>query len=160
MQKPPGTAVPRRLFFFAIDDTLRTMSTSTPSVPDLQRLIDGSTFTSAYHFEVQEAADGSCTIAVPYRAEFVRPGERLAGLVVIAAADVAMWLAIKTLRGIDDPSVTAQMESTFLHAAREGFLCRATVHDISGRRAFGTADCRSKNGELLAHHAMTYVRPA
>ena len=136
------------------------MGTSMPSVSDLQKLIDGSTFTRAYGFEVRDASDGTCTLAVPYTEQFARPGQRLSGLVIIAAADVALWLAIKTLRGIDDTSVTAQMESTFLHAAREAFICRALVLDIAERRAFGTAECRSANGDLLAHHSMTYVRPA
>lgn len=135
------------------------MSASTPSVAELQRLLDGSAFTRVYGFEVREASNGTCTLAVRYVEELVRPGERLSGQVVIAAADVAMWLAIKTLRGIDDTSVTAQMETTFLRAARDGFLCRATVIDITERRAFGTAECRAANGDLIAHHSMTYVRP-
>ena len=136
------------------------MDGSIASVAELQRLLDGSPFTRVYGFEVRDASKGSCTLAVPYVRDFERPGERLSGQIVIAAADVAMWLAIKTLRGIDDPSVTAQMETTFLRAAREGFVCRATVLDITERRAFGIADCRSEGGELLAHHTMTYVRPA
>jgi acyl-coenzyme A thioesterase PaaI-like protein len=136
------------------------MADKPASVDALQRLIDhDSAFTRAYSFEVREAADGSCTIAVPFLPHFIRPGGILSGQVLITAADVAMWLAIKTLRGIDDPSVTAQMETTFLRPAREAFLCRATVLDIGPRRAFGIADCRSRVGELLAHHTMTYVRP-
>lgn len=136
------------------------MDRSTPAIADLQRLIDhDSAFTRSYSFEVREAADGKCAIAVPFLPHFIRPGEILSGQVLITAADVAMWLAIKTLRGIDDPSVTAQMETTFMRPARAGFLCRATVLDITERRAFGIADCRSADGELLAHHSMTYVRP-
>ena len=131
-----------------------------PSASDLQRLLDGSTFTRAYGFKVREASDGICLLEVPYTEQFARPGQRLSGLVIIAAADVALWLAIKTLRGIDDTSVTAQMETTFLHAAREAFTCRAKVLDISERRVFGTAECCAENGEVIAHHSMTYVRPA
>ena len=128
-------------------------------IEELQRLLDGSPFTRIYGFEVRDAPEGACTLAVPYAKDFERPGARLSGQIVIAAADVAMWFAIKTLRGIDDPSVTAQMETTFVRAARAGFLCHAKVLDISDRRAFGTAECRSTDGELIAHHSLTYVRP-
>src|SRR5512132_3804166 len=131
-----------------------------PTLTDLQRLLDHeSAFTRSYQFEVRHAEKGSCVLFVPFLPHFIRPGEILSGQVFITAADVAMWLAIKTLRGIDDPSVTVQLDTTFIQPARAAFLCRATVLDIGPRRAFGTAECRSQDGALLAHHAMTYVRP-
>jgi acyl-coenzyme A thioesterase PaaI-like protein len=132
-----------------------------PSIEQLQRLLDhDSPFARSYSFHVKEAAEGSCTIAVPFLPHFERPGGILSGQVFQTAADVAMWLAIKTIRGIDDPSVTTQMETTFLQPARASFICRAVVLDTAARRVFGIAECRSQNGSLLAHHSMTYIRPA
>jgi acyl-coenzyme A thioesterase PaaI-like protein len=76
----------------------------------------------------------------------------------MTAADVAMWLAIKTLRGIDDPSVTSDMQTHFLEGARsEAFTCKAIVLKLGRKTSYGTADCVSSSGVLLAHHTLSYV---
>lgn len=79
----------------------------------------------------------------------------------MAAADVAMWLAIKTKLGMADSSVTAEMKTNFLGAAkREGFRCKATVLKLGQRLIYGTAECVNGGGRLLAHSTMTYLRSA
>src|SRR5882672_5099368 len=73
-------------------------------------------------------ADGECSIDVPFQAAFERPGGIVSGQVFMAAADVAMWLAIKTKLGMADSSVTAEMKTNFLGGAkRSGFRCTARV---------------------------------
>ena len=131
------------------------------TIEQLQQLIDhDSAFTRAYGLVVTAASDGSCALSVPYHPNFDRPGGIVSGQVFMIAADVAMWLAIKTLRGIDDPSVTGHMSTDFLRSARgEAFTCKATVRQLGRRTAFGTAECLSLNGDLLAHHTLTYVIP-
>jgi acyl-coenzyme A thioesterase PaaI-like protein len=78
----------------------------------------------------------------------------------MAAADVAMWLAIKTLRGLADPSVTINMHTSFLRSARqEDIRCQARVLRQGGRLSHGTAECRvAASGELLTEHSLTYIR--
>ena len=127
----------------------------------LQELLSHDTaFTKAYGFVVAEVSPGSCTLEVPHLPQFERPGGIISGQVFMTAADVAMWLAIKTLRGIDDPSVTSHMQTQFLHSAREeGFTCKAVVLSLGRRTAFGVAECLSATGQLLAHHTLTYVTP-
>jgi uncharacterized protein (TIGR00369 family) len=131
------------------------------TIEQLQQIITHeSAFTKAYEFTVVAAGEGSCTLAVPHLAHFERPGGIASGQVYMTAADVAMWLAIKTLRGIDDPSVTSEMATHFVEPARrEPFTCKATVLKLGRRTAFGTAECVSGGGRLLAHHTMTYVMP-
>ena len=131
------------------------------TIEQLQQLIGrDSAFTRAYGLVVTAASDGSCTLSVPYHPHFDRPGGIVSGQVFMIAADVAMWLAIKTLRGLDDPSVTGHMTTDFLESVSgQGFTCKATVRKLGRRTAFGTAECISLNGELLAHHTLTYVGP-
>ncbi len=131
------------------------------TLDELQKLIAHETaFTKAYNFTVVAAGEGSCTLSVPHLPHLERPGGIASGQVFMTAADVAMWLAIKTLRGIDDPSVTSEMATRFIEPARrEPFTCRATVLKLGRRTAFGTAECVSSAGKLLAHHTMTYVMP-
>ena len=130
-------------------------------VEQLQRLIShDAAFTKAYDFVVKSAGEGTCTLEVPHLPRFERPGGIASGQVFVTAADVAMWLAIKTLRGLDDTSVTTHMQTEFLKSARaEGFLCTANVLKLGRRRTFGTAECVSANGDLLAYHTLTYVIP-
>ena len=137
------------------------MSSLPVTVDDLQRILSHDTaFTKAYDFVVAAIAPGSCTLQVPHLPHFERPGGIVAGQVFMTAADVAMWLAIKTLRGLDDPSVTSHMQTQFLRSARdEGFSCQAVVLSLGRRTAYGTATCLSAGGEILAHHTLTYVTP-
>lgn len=138
----------------------------TPAVPvtsleELQELLAASSFAAPYRMRVHAITHGSCTLAVPFLPELERPGGISSGQVFMAAADVAMWLAIKTVRGLEDPSVTSHMQTHFLHPARrEGFLCSATIVRLGRRTAFGTAECVSEGGRLLTHHTLSYTVPA
>jgi acyl-coenzyme A thioesterase PaaI-like protein len=131
------------------------------SIAQLQQLISSDTkFLRGYGFIVREIQHGSCTLLAPFLAQFERPGGIVSGPIFMAAADVAFWLAIKTVRGFDDPSVTTHMQTQFLSSAREeSFLCVASVLHAGKRTAYGTAECRSEQGVLLAHHTLTYATP-
>jgi len=84
----------------------------------------------------------------------------VAGHVFMAAADVAMWLAIKTRRGLDDDSVTISLQSSFLRSARnEDIVCRARVTKAGARISHGTAECRRVSGEILSQHSLIYAHP-
>jgi len=130
------------------------------SGPELQRLLMGSPFIRHYGFRLHSIAPGECVLSVPFQDEFERPGGIVSGLVFMAAADVAMWLAIKTLLGSDDGCVTAEMKTSFLSAARrQGFRCRAKILKLGKRLVYGVAECISLDRKLLTHHTLTYIRP-
>ena len=84
------------------------------SEAELERLLASVAFTRNFGFVLAGIGDGQCSVDVPFREEFERPGGVVSGQVFMAAADVAMWLAIKTRLGIDDASVTAEMKTNFL----------------------------------------------
>jgi uncharacterized protein (TIGR00369 family) len=126
---------------------------------DLRRQLSEAPFTKVYGLKLHSIADGECTLEVPFRATFERPGRIVAGPVLMAAADVAMWLAIMTRLGKGDRSVTAEMKTSFLSAARqEGFRCTARILKLGRRLIYGVAECVGTDGKLLAHHTLTYVR--
>ena len=85
---------------------------------ELERLLAEVAFTRNFGFALESIADGECAISVPFQAAFERPGGIVSGQVFMAAADLAMWLAIKTKLGLADASVTAEMKTNFL--ARPG----------------------------------------
>ena len=127
---------------------------------ELERLLDNVAFTRNFGFELHAIADGECMIDVPFQEWFERPGGIVSGQVFMAAADVAMWLAIKTKLGLEDASVTAEMKTNFLGGARqEGFRCTAKVLKMGRRLIYGVAECTDGDGRLLTHHTVTYIRP-
>jgi uncharacterized protein (TIGR00369 family) len=126
---------------------------------ELRKLLSSVPFTRDSGFALGEIADGQCSIDVPFQPAFERPGGTVSGQVFMAAADIAMWLAIKTRLGLDDASVTAEMKTSFLGAARrQGFRCTARVLKLGRRLIYGVAECVDSNGRLLTHSTITYIR--
>jgi|HubBroStandDraft_6_1064221.scaffolds.fasta_scaffold226373_2 uncharacterized protein (TIGR00369 family) len=126
---------------------------------ELQQLLSQVAFTRSYGFALRSIDDGICTIDVPFQEAFERPGGIVSGQVYMAAADVAMWLAIMTKLGIKDMAVTIEQKTTFLAAAKqEDFACTATILKLGRRLIYGSAECVSGTGTLLAHHTLTYIR--
>ena len=128
-------------------------------IEELQRLISHETaFTRAYGFVVTAAGDGRCSLSIPYSPQFDRPDGIVSGPVMMLAADVAMWLAVKTIRGLEDNSVTTHMETHFLQSAKQqAIVCTAEVLKSGRRRSFGSVRCVSEAGDLLSYHTVTYV---
>ena len=125
----------------------------------LESLLREVAFTRELGFAIHSIADGQCTIGVPFRATFERPGGIVSGQVFMAAADVAMWLAIKTKLGIGDDSVTVEMKTNFLGSARkQSFRCSARVLKLGRQLVYGSAECLTDQGKLLTHHTLTYIR--
>jgi acyl-coenzyme A thioesterase PaaI-like protein len=126
----------------------------------LARILSGARFNRLFGFRLVAAADGTCVLDVPYRATFDRTGGLVSGPVFMAAADAAFWLAILTRGGTADPAVTTELGTTFLAGARrEGFRCRARVIRWGRRRIWGIAECTARDGRLLTHHTVSYLRP-
>src|SRR5580658_3296048 len=126
---------------------------------ELEQLLADVAFTRNFGFVLHGIADGRCSIDVPFQEAFERPGGIVSGQVFMAAADVAMWLAIKTKLGLNDSSVTAEMKTNFLGGAkREGFRCTAKILKLGRRLVYGVAECVDENGKLLTHHTVTYIR--
>ena len=128
------------------------------TVEELNRLLSRCSFIEPYRFRALSCAPGECELELPYRESLDRPGGVVNGPALMATADVAMWLAILTLRGVDEQWVTADMKSSFLSAARgENVVCRARVLKLGARSAYAMADCTTKYVPLVAHHVGTYV---
>lgn len=126
---------------------------------ELRHLLAEAGFIRAHGFMLHSARDGECSLDVPFQEIFERPGGIVSGQVFMAAADVAMWLAIKTKLGMEDASVTVEMKTNFLSNVRKAdFRCTAKVLKLGRRLIYGVAESTDANGKLLAHHTLTYIR--
>jgi len=128
---------------------------------ELQALLARSRFLDGYGLRLHAVSDAGCTVAMPFRRVFERPGGTLNGPVFMVAADCAMWLAIKRRIGIGRDAVTAELNSAFLNAARrETVYCTARILKMGKRLIYGTAECHDGKGRLFTHHTLTYARLA
>lgn len=126
----------------------------------LQKLIDKARFVRFYGFRVVRVGDGSCTLELPHRKILERPGGIINGPSLMAAADCAMWLAIKGRFGIDFDALTSELNTAFLAPAMaEHVYCTARILRAGRRRIYGTAECHNRAGRLFSHHTVTYVQP-
>jgi uncharacterized protein (TIGR00369 family) len=128
------------------------------NIEDLTQVLANSAFIKPYGLFVQSCTPGECTVTVPYASSLERPGGIVSGIVIMGAADVAMWLAIMSRRGTTERWVTTNMTTAFLRSARATDIqCTARLLKLGKRTAYGTAECRDVDGNLLAHHALSYA---
>jgi uncharacterized protein (TIGR00369 family) len=128
------------------------------TLDELARILANAAFLEPFGFIIQACAPGECTVLVPYAASLERPGGIVSGITLMGVADVAMWLAIMTERGTAEQWVTTDMKTAFLKGARETDVrCVARLLKLGKRTAYGTAECRAADGDLLAHHVISYA---
>lgn len=117
-------------------------------------------FLRPYGFALRTLRAGECTLEVPFSRRLERPGGVVNGAVLMAAADVATWLAILARLGREDPAVTVGLTTAFVRPVRRaGFRCRARIVRLGRRLVHGVAECVAADGRLVAHHTVTYARP-
>jgi acyl-coenzyme A thioesterase PaaI-like protein len=125
----------------------------------LQKLLDRSRFLRPYAFRVISVSKSRCTLELPHKAALERPGGIINGPALMAAADCAMWLAIKARIGVDNDALTSALNTAFLAPAKgEHVYCTARILKMGRRSIYGVAECHGKNGNLFSHHTLTYVR--
>ena len=135
------------------------MTGSGPTLSDLNGVLAATPFLKSYGFRVESSAPGECVLRVPFMPALERPGGIVSGMTLMGAADVAMWLAIMTLRGVTERWVTSDMKTAFLSSAREeDVVCSARVLKAGRRTMYGTAECVGADARLVAHHVLTYLR--
>ena len=125
-----------------------------------QKILDGSPFGPWWGFQVTEVDEGRARLRLPVRPELFRPGGVLQGGCAMTLADVAFWIAIMSVTGPDDLSVTLEQTSTFLGAARTDITREAQLLRTGRKVVYGTATVRDAKDSLIAHHTLTYLRPA
>jgi uncharacterized protein (TIGR00369 family) len=129
------------------------------TMAELEAVLRATRFVDPYGFRVLSCAPGVCELELPFQPSLERPGGIINGIALMGAADVAMWLAIMSLRGTGEQWVTADLKTAFLKSGRsEDVVCTARVLKLGARSAYGTAECRASGADILTHHVITYLR--
>jgi uncharacterized protein (TIGR00369 family) len=126
---------------------------------EVAQVLSSSPFAKVFGFKLHSLARGECALVIPFRPDLERPGGMVAGAVFMAAADVAMWLAIMTHLGKEELTVSVELNTSFLSAAKEeDARCTARVLKLGKRLIYGVAECCNLAGKLLTYHTITYMR--
>ena len=129
------------------------------SKAELQRILDSERFLQTWRFRLMKADGEECVVALPNSPALERPGGIVNGPALVAAADVAMWLAIKSRLGSAEDALTSDLNTVFLAPAKaKTVYCTARILKAGKRRFFGTAECHDRAGRIFSHHTLTYVR--
>jgi uncharacterized protein (TIGR00369 family) len=127
----------------------------------LQSLLDQSRFLRPWGFRVVTVNKDECTLELPHNPDLERPGGIVNGPALMAAADCAMWLAIKARLGVEGDALTSELNTAFLAPAKgEHVYCTAKILKFGRRMIYGVAQCHGRKGGLFTHHTVTYVRPS
>lgn len=112
-------------------------------------------------FAVEHLEPSRARVRLPYRAWMLRPGDTIAGPVLMMAADAAMYALVLAHLGPQLLAVTADMTLHFLRRPRAAdVLAEAHLLKLGRRLAVMRVELRSAGEEeLVAHVTGSYALP-
>lgn len=114
-------------------------------------------------FNIEEIGAGSCTVRLPSREKFLRPGGTVSGPALMSLADFAMYVAVMSEIGRVEMAVTTNLTCNFLRRPKPvDVLAYGKMLKVGRRLAYGEVSMFSE-GELdegpVAHVTSTYSIP-
>ena len=110
---------------------------------------------------VEAVEPGIAVIRVPFREQLLRSGGTIAGPVLMAVADFAMYGAVLSLIGPNLTTATSHLGIDFLRRSPpQDVIAAAEILKLGRRLAVGTIAVRSSAGEIVAHANCTYALPS
>ncbi len=119
-------------------------------------------FAGLMGFTTDRIEYGRAVVRVPYRGDFIRPGGTIAGPVMMAAADFAMYGVVLSMIGEVKLAVTTNLGINFLRRPPPGdLLADATIIKLGRRLAVSEVSIYAEgaDGDLVAHVTGTYSIP-
>ncbi len=110
---------------------------------------------------VERLEAGAAMLRQPYREEFLRPGGTVAGPVLMALADLAMYATVLSRLRRAELAVTTSLHINFLRRPKPGdILAEATLLRLGKRLAVGeVALYTAGDPDMVAHVTGTYSIP-
>jgi uncharacterized protein (TIGR00369 family) len=127
------------------------------TVTEMQALVrEGVPLAGAWGVEVLGFADGAAMLRLPHREDLLRPGGTVSGPALMGLADVAMWVALLSLTGGKDESLTASLSITFLRPpAPRAVIAEAKVIRKGRTLSYGEVMLRSEGEAAPCAHVTT-----
>lgn len=97
-------------------------------------------FEKLLHIDIVEAAAGRAVLKMPFLVDFAQGAGLMHGGALVALADTAVVMAIKSIVAPQTHFATVSMATEYLRPVREGIIeARAQVASVRGRRLEGRA---------------------
>ena len=118
-------------------------------------------FNTQSGYALERVWHGGCLLRRHYHPKSLRPGGTVSGPIIMALADVAMYVAVLSAIGWVPLAVTTNLTINFLRRpAPRDLLAEARLLKLGKRLAVGEVGIRSDSGdELVAHATLTYSIP-
>lgn len=129
------------------------------SMAQAHRIASSTPFAVAAGYEIADLGSGTATVTLIPEARHLRPGDVVAGPILMGMADLAFWIAAQTVVGEERMALTLEEKSAFLSPARGDLRCEAKVLKAGRRVIYGQATTYDSSGRVVAHHTLTYLRP-
>ena len=112
-------------------------------------------------YVIERVWRGGCRLRRHFHPKSLRPGGTVSGPIIMALADVAMYVAVLSAIGWVPLAVTTNLTINFLRKpAPRDLLAEARLVKLGRRLAVGEVGIRSDGGdELVAHVTTTYSIP-
>jgi uncharacterized protein (TIGR00369 family) len=113
-------------------------------------------------YAIERIWHGRCRVRRRYHPKSLRPGGTVSGPIIMALADVAMYVALLSAIGWVPLAVTTNLNINFLRKpAPRDLLAEARLIKLGKRLAVGEVGIRSDGeDDLVAHVTSTYSIPA
>jgi uncharacterized protein (TIGR00369 family) len=132
------------------------------SIAEFQQIIRETLPVAAqYSPEIKTLEHGRAVIRLPYRKELLRPGGTIAGPVLMALADLAVYAAVLSAIGHVVLAVTTSLTINFLKKpAPAALTAEARLLKLGKRLAVAEVEIFSEGDpEMVAHATATYSIP-
>src|SRR6202161_3459801 len=119
-------------------------------------------FNSKSGYALERVWHGGCRLRRHFDPKSLRPGGTVSGPIIMALADVAMYVAVLSAIGWAPLAVTTNLPINFLRKpAPRDLLAEARLIKLGKRLAVGEVAIRSDGGDdLVAHATSTYSIPS
>jgi len=132
------------------------------SIKEFNRIArEESPFGAYLGLELEKLERGRANVRLPYRDDFLRPGGAVAGPVLMAIADFAMYAAVMSVADDGKMAVTTSMTTNFLRrTAGSDLIAEARVLRAGRRLVVSEVSVHAAGDDApVAHVTGTYVRP-
>ena len=118
-------------------------------------------FNAERGYAIEGVWRGGCRLRRHFHPKSLRPGGTVSGPIIMALADVAMYVAVLSAIGWVPLAVTTNLNINFLRKpAPRDLLAEALLIKLGKRLAVGEVGIRSDGGDdLVAHATSTYSIP-
>ena len=119
-------------------------------------------FNAQSGYALERVLHGGCRLRRRFNPKSLRPGGTVSGPIIMALADVAMYVAVLSAIGWVPLAVTTNLSINFLRKpAPRDLLAEARLIKLGKRLAVGEVDIRSDGSDdLVAHVTSTYSIPS